>query len=213
MFTGLVRDVGTVAAVEPRGDLRLHIVTAMDLAAVEIGASICNGGCCLTVVEKAGDRFAVDVSAETLSKTTLGGWGEGTRVNLEPSLRLGDELGGHLVFGHVDGLARVVSVMPEGDSHRWVFEVPRAVGRYLAPKGSVALDGTSLTVNEVEDVDGPAGATTRFGINLIPHTTRETTFRFRQPGDAVNVEIDMLARYVARLTAPLAPSQAEGSTP
>ena len=191
MFTGIITDVGRVAAVEPRGDTRFRIQTSFDLETVAIGASIACGGACLTVVEKAGDGFAVDVSAETLSKTTLGAWAVGTPVNLERSLTLGAELGGHLVTGHVDGLARIVSIEREGDSHRLTIDVPAGLEGFVASKGSVALDGVSLTVNEV---DGR-----RFGVNLIPHTWEQTTFRERRAGDELNMEVDLLARYVARL--------------
>ena len=196
MFTGLITDVGRVRTISrpPAGDVgdeRIWVDTAYDLASVPVGASIACSGVCLTAVELDGRGFAVDVSAETLSKTTLGAWAEGTAVNLERSLRLGDELGGHLVYGHVDAVAEVVSAQPEGDSWRYVFEVPAALAPYLAPKGSVALDGVSLTVNEV---DGQ-----RFGVNIIPHTRRVTTFAELGAGDHVNLEVDMLARYVARL--------------
>ncbi len=191
MFTGIITDIGRVQAVERRGDTRFTIGTSFDMDAVPIGASIACNGVCLTVVEKGGGWFAIEASAETLSKTTLGAWGEGTPINLERSLRLGDELGGHLVYGHVDGVATVAGIRPEGDSLRFTFEAPADLARYVAPKGSVALDGVSLTVNEVE---GP-----RFGINIIPHTQTATTFGELKTGDRVNMEVDMLARYVARL--------------
>ncbi|MDP9196695.1 MAG: riboflavin synthase [Pseudomonadota bacterium] len=191
MFTGIITDVGAVTAVERRGDVRFFIRTAFDLQAVSLGASIACSGVCLTVVEKKGEVFAVDVSAETLSKTTVGSWAAGTPVNLERSLKLGDELGGHLVYGHVDGVGEVVSVKSEGDSQRWTFRIPEPLARFVASKGSIALNGVSLTVNEVQ------GAT--FGVNLIPHTLTHTTFGTMKPGDPVNVEVDMLARYVARL--------------
>lgn len=191
MFTGIITDIGRVRAVERQGDTRYTIETAFDTEAVPIGASIACNGVCLTVVDKATGWFAVQASAETLSKTTLGGWREDTRVNLERSLRLGDELGGHLVYGHVDGVASVVAVRPDGDSLRISFEAPADLARFVAPKGSVALDGVSLTVNEV---DGR-----RFGVNLIPHTRIATTFGGLRAGDPVNMEVDMLARYVARL--------------
>jgi riboflavin synthase len=192
MFTGIVTDVGRVAAIEKRGDTRLRIETAYDTNEIPIGASIACSGPCLTVVEKGPGWFAVDASAETLARTTLGSWSVGTPVNLERALRLGEELGGHIVSGHVDGLARVLDLAPEGDSFRFVFEAPPALARFIAPKGSVALDGVSLTVNEVD------GA--RFGVNIIPHTLKNTTFGRLAAGDRVNLEIDMLARYVARLT-------------
>jgi riboflavin synthase len=195
MFTGLITDIGTVAALEPRGDLRVRLRTGYDPASIELGASIACDGCCLTVVDRGAEGgagwFAVDVSAESLDKTRLGDWREGTRVNLERSLRLGDEMGGHIVSGHVDGTARLVGLAAEGDSLRLTFEAPEALARFVAPKGSVALNGTSLTVNEVE------GA--RFGVNLIPHTREVTTWGQAAEGDRVNLEIDMLARYVARL--------------
>ncbi|MEQ9813501.1 MAG: riboflavin synthase [Azospirillaceae bacterium] len=198
MFTGIISDIGRLAALEERGDRRLVIETRFDTATIDLGASIACDGVCLTVVEKAAGRFAVDVSAETLSKTTLGGWREGHAINLERSMRLGDEIGGHLVYGHVDGLATVVAAEPEGGSVRWRFEVPEALARFIAPKGSVALNGVSLTVNEVD------GAV--FGVNIIPHTQAMTTFTApgdERPGvrvgDSVNLEVDMLARYVARL--------------
>lgn len=191
MFTGIITDVGSVRSVEKQGDTRFTIETAFDMDAVPIGASIANNGVCLTVVEKGQGWFAVQASAETLSKTTLGTWGAGTRVNLERSLKLGDELGGHLVYGHVDGVATVVGVRPDGESVRLTFEAPAGLEKYVASKGSVALDGVSLTINEVD------GA--RFGINIIPHTQIATTFGELKPGDRVNLEVDMLARYVARL--------------
>lgn len=192
MFTGLITDIGQVTAVERRGDTRLAISCHFDLARVDIGASIACNGVCLTVVEKRGTEFLVDVSAETHAKTTTGSWDVGTPVNLEQSLRLGDTLGGHLVYGHVDGVAIVVDVRPDGDSLRWTFEAPADLARFIAPKGSVALNGVSLTVNEV---DG-----NRFGINIIPHTQERTTFGRQRAGDPINLEVDMLARYVARLT-------------
>jgi len=191
MFTGIITDIGRVAAVERRGDVRFTITTSWATSGIDMGASVACNGVCLTVVDKGPGRLAFDVSAETLSRTTLGDWGEGTPVNLERSLRLGDELGGHLVYGHVDGIARVVSVTPEGDSHRFLFEVPAALARFIAPKGSVALNGVSLTVNEVD------GA--RFGVNIIPHTLACTNFQDLKPGHKVNCEIDMLARYLQRL--------------
>lgn len=191
MFTGIITDVGRVRAVERQGDTRFTIETVFDMETVPIGASIANNGVCLTVVEKGPGWFAVQASAETLSKTTLGGWAEGTRVNLERALKVGDELGGHIVSGHVDGVATVVEVRPDGESKRYTFEAPANLAKYIASKGSVALDGVSLTVNEVE------GA--RFGVNIIPHTQIATTFGDLKPGDRINLEIDMLARYVARL--------------
>ena len=191
MFTGIITDVGRVRAVKRQGDTRFTVETAFDMETVPIGASIANNGVCLTVVEKGPGWFAVQASAETLSKTTLGGWDEGTRVNLERALKVGDELGGHIVSGHVDGVASVVDIRPDGESKRFTFEAPATLAKYIASKGSVALDGVSLTVNEVD------GA--RFGVNIIPHTQDATTFGTLKAGDRVNLEIDMLARYVARL--------------
>ena len=191
MFTGIITDIGEVVEREDAGDTRFVIATRFDPATITLGASIACSGVCLTVIEVTPGQFAIQASAETLSKTTLGDWRAGTAVNLERSLRLGDELGGHLVYGHVDGVARVIGIEPEGDSLRYRFEAPAELARYLAPKGSVALDGVSLTVNEVD------GA--RFGINIIPHTQACTTFGTMKPGQRVNLEVDMLARYVARL--------------
>jgi riboflavin synthase len=196
MFTGIVTGLGTVQAVTPIGgaaDMRLVIGapgwTAM--TAIPTGASIACSGCCLTAIELGPDWFAVTASAETLAKTTLGTWQAGTRVNLERPLRVGDELGGHIVSGHVDGVGTVLAVMPDHGSVRLRLRVPAPLARFIAPKGSVAVDGVSLTVNEV------AGA--EFGVNIIPHTAAATTLGLRRPGDAVNIEIDTLARYVARL--------------
>lgn len=197
MFTGIITDLGEVRSIEARGDTRIEIFTGYDVQTIEIGASIACSGPCLTVVAKgvAGDRswFAVQVSAETLSRTTIGNWRVGTKINLERSLKVGDELGGHIVSGHVDGVANVVSRKAEGDSIRLLFEVPEALKRFIAPKGSISLEGASLTVNEVE------GA--RFGVNIIPHTSAVTTLGALKAGDKVNLEIDVLARYVARLQA------------
>jgi len=191
MFTGIVTDIGRVRKVEQTArDRRYEIETAWDTAGIDLGASISHAGCCLTVTEKGPGWFAVEVSGETLSKTTLGGWGEGDRVNLERAAKLGDELGGHIVSGHVDGLGRVVSVTPEGGSHRIAIDAPEPLHRFIAPKGSITVDGVSLTVNAVE------GRT--FGVNIIPHTWEATTLGRLKPGDAVNLEIDMLARYLAR---------------
>ncbi|MDP5308077.1 riboflavin synthase [Paracoccus spongiarum] len=193
MFTGIITDIGTVRAVEMRGDMRARIGCGYDMAGVEIGASIACDGVCLTVVAKGGDWFDVDISAETLARTSIGaaGWAVGRRINLERALRVGDELGGHIVSGHVDGVARITAARHEGDSLRLTFEAPAALARFIAPKGSVALNGTSLTVNEVSG--------NSFGVNLIPHTRQVTTWGAAQAGDAVNLEIDTLARYVARL--------------
>ncbi len=191
MFTGIVTDVGRVRAVrETNRDVRFEIETAFDTATIEIGASIAHGGCCLTVVEKGPGWFGVDVSAESLTVTNLDVWKEGTPVNLERALRLGDELGGHTVAGHVDGVGEVVSVEPENGSHRVRIRAPRPLHRYIAPKGSIAVDGVSLTVNEVED--------DVFGVNVIPHTWDVTTLGRLSAGARVNLEIDVLARYVAR---------------
>lgn len=191
MFTGIITDIGTVRSVDKNGgDVRFGIQTNFDLSKTDIGASIACAGCCLTVVEKQNDVFFVDVSAESLSKTTIGTWEECTKINLEQALKMGDELGGHIVSGHVDGLAILKSITPEGDSHRFVFEVPEKFAKFIAPKGSISLDGVSLTVNEV---DGPT-----FGVNIIPHTWDNTTLGLLSEGDAVHFEIDMLARYVAR---------------
>ena len=191
MFTGIVTDLGEVTSVEKRGDTRFSISTSYDIKRIAIGASIACAGCCLTVVEKTKGAFLVEASAETLSKTTLKNWKVGTRINLERAVRVGDELGGHIVSGHVDGLGEILSIKPDGDSKRFRFKVPNDIARFIAQKGSVTLDGTSLTVNEVE------GNT--FGVNIIPHTQAVTTWGHARVGDAVNIEIDMLARYVARL--------------
>ena len=191
MFTGIITDVGKVRAVEERGDFRFEIETAFDMGSVDIGASIACSGTCLTVVEKGADWFAVDVSAETLACTTVGNWQEGTPVNLERSLRMGDEMGGHIVLGHVDGVGEVVSIEPEGDSRRFQFRAPDELASYIAAKGSVAINGISLTVNDVSGAE--------FGVNIIPHTQQMTTFRETGIGDTVNLEVDVLARYVSRL--------------
>jgi len=196
MFTGIITDIGTIDAIEPRGDTQFTISCGYEAAGIALGASISCSGCCLTVTSVSaasggGSRFTVDVSAESLSKTTLGGWSEGTRINLERALKAGDELGGHIVSGHVDGVAEIVSIDDEGDSRRFVFRAPEALASFIASKGSVCLDGTSLTVNEVDGVS--------FGVNLIPHTLSVTSWGNARAGDKVNLEIDMLARYVARL--------------
>ena len=195
MFTGIITGLGTLREVQPIGqghDMRLVIGVAPEfLAGAQLGCSIACSGVCLTAVELNGDSFAVDASAETLARTTMGQWKAGGRVNLERSLKLGDELGGHLVSGHVDGVGRVLSATPENASVRWRFGVPREIAKYIAVKGSVAVDGVSLTVNEVDAES--------FGVNIIPHTAAVTSFGTLQPGDAVNIEIDTLARYVARL--------------
>jgi riboflavin synthase len=193
MFTGIIQTVGTVASIEPRGgDVRLTI-SARDLGFddVAVGDSICVSGVCLTAIALDGAQFAADVSVETLSRTTLGTLKIGNSVNLEKSLRLADRLGGHLVSGHVDGVGKVIAVAPDARSQRWTFELPDALARYVAAKGSICIDGVSLTVNEVEH--------NRFGVNLIPHTIDVTTFRDKRAGDAVNIEVDLIARYVERL--------------
>jgi riboflavin synthase len=191
MFTGIISEIGHVRAVAPGGDTRFSIATTFDARAVALGASIACSGVCLTVIATGERWFDVQASTETLACTTLGGWREGTAVNLERALRLGDELGGHMVSGHVDTVAEIVGRRGEGDSVRFVLEVPPGYERAIAAKGSVALDGVSLTVNDVEEP--------RFGVNIIPHTQAKTTFGTAQPGDRVNLEIDILARYVARL--------------
>jgi riboflavin synthase len=192
MFTGLITDVGRLRSREPlEKGVRFEIETDLPMAEIAIGASIACSGACLTVVEKGGGWFAVDVSGETLARTTLGSWQAGRRVNLERSLRLGDELGGHIVSGHVDGVAEIVDRRPDGEATRFIVRPPAELAHFVASKGSVALDGVSLTVNEISD-----GA---FGICIIPHTAKHTTFEDLRPGDRVNLEIDMLARYVARL--------------
>ena len=198
MFTGIVTDVGTVRSAEQRGDLRLTIATGYDLGTVELGASIACSGVCLTVVDKGDDWFAVDVSAETVSRTARDLWREGAKLNLERSLRLGDELGGHIVSGHVDTVAEVVGVCPEGGSVRVGISVPRELGPMIAPKGSVTLDGVSLTVNDVRDADD---GSTHFSVNIIPHTAQHTTFAAITAGRQLNVEIDVLARYIDRMLA------------
>jgi len=195
MFTGIITDIGRITGIEHRGDLRLRIGTVYDTASIDMGASIACSGVCLTVVDKGPEWFAVEVSAETLSRTA-GDWSEGTPLNLERALRVGDELGGHIVTGHVDGVGVVTEVTPEGDSTRIVIEAPAALAPYIAAKGSVALDGISLTVNEVSDQ--PDGAV-RFGLNVIPHTQQMTTWGEVAPGRQVNIEIDVLARYLGRM--------------
>lgn len=191
MFTGIVTDVGRVRAVrDTNRDRRFEIETKFDLATIDLGASVSHAGCCLTVVEKGDDWFAVEVSGETLGLTTLDSWKEGDPVNLERAARVGDELGGHIVSGHVDGVGEVISVESDGGSHRVQIRVPRPLHRFIAPKGSITVEGVSLTVNEVED--------DVFGVNLIPHTWDVTTLGRLAPGVKVNLEIDMLARYLAR---------------
>ena len=195
MFTGIITDVGSVELISKRGDTTVKIKTAYDPAGIAIGASIACSGPCLTVIAKGGREgdawFSVEVSAETMSKTTLGSWAIGDRVNLEKSLKVGEEIGGHIVSGHVDGIGEVVSVQPEGDSVRYKIKAPKGLAKFIAPKGSISLDGTSLTVNEVEGQ--------HFGVNIIPHTSRATTWNGITVGSKINIEIDMLARYLARL--------------
>ncbi|WP_085908009.1 riboflavin synthase [Kiloniella majae] len=197
MFTGIITDLGSVQSIVNNGDKRFVFNTTFDMDTVDIGASIACSGVCLTVVEKGSGWFSADVSAETLSKTTLGIWTKGTPVNFERALRMGDELGGHLVSGHVDGVASVVSIVPEGDSKRFTFEAPSELAKFIAPKGSIVLDGVSLTVNEVNG--------NQFGVNIIPHTAEMTTLGQWQVGSfkagdcQVNLEIDLLARYVGQL--------------
>lgn len=196
MFTGIITDIGRIDSAEQRGDLHLRIASSYDLDSVDIGASIACSGVCLTVVEKGPDWFAVDVSAESLSRTAADMWMPGARLNLERALRVGDELGGHIVTGHVDGIGTLLSATPQGDSTRLVISAPAALAPSLAPKGSIAIDGISLTVNEVEDQ--PDGSV-HFGINVIPHTQQMTTLDSLQPGRQFNLEIDVLARYLARM--------------
>ena len=191
MFTGIITDQGTVREISGQGDVLFRIGTSYDTKSIEIGASISHNGICLTVIETGPDWYSIQASAETLNLTTMGEWKTGRRINLERALKVGDELGGHIVSGHVDGIATIVELRPENDSVRVTFEAPAKLAKFVAAKGSVALDGVSLTVNEV------SGA--RFGVNIIPHTQAVTSFGGYQAGDLVNMEIDMLARYVARL--------------
>ena len=195
MFTGIVTDIGTIAKVTQSGDTRFDVLTAYDTDTIDLGASISHSGVCLTVIEKGkgadGDWFAVEASKETLDVTSAGKWQEGTKLNLERALKMGDELGGHIVTGHVDGLAEITAITPEGDSQRYTFKTKSALMPFIAPKGSVTLDGTSLTVNEVDGLT--------FGVNLIPHTQEVTTWGPFKSGRYRQFEIDVLARYVARL--------------
>ena len=204
MFTGLITGIGTIRAVTPIGsgqDARFTIALPGDGEwaeggeKIKLGASIACSGCCLTVIERGPDFFMVEVSAESLAHTTLGQWREGSKINLEGSLRLGDEMGGHIVSGHVDGRAEITAKTPENGSTRWQFTLPAALGRFIAPKGSITINGVSLTVNAVHD----SPTATTFGVNIIPHTATHTNFHTLKIGDMVNIEIDMLARYVARL--------------
>ena len=196
MFTGIITDIGTVRSVEQKGDLRLTIGCDYDMTTVDLGASIACSGPCLTVVDKGEDWFAVDVSQESVSRTAPGLWNEGARLNLERALRVGDEPGGHIVTGHVDAVATVTRIEVVGGSLEVAMEAPRALGGAIAPKGSIALDGVSLTVNEVEDAD----EATRFTVNLIPHTADHTTLGGIATGRKLNLEIDVLARYLRRMT-------------
>ena len=191
MFTGIVTDVGSIRSLKQSGDLRIEIKTSYDLSTIDLGASVACNGICLTVVEKTTDCFSVDVSAESVSLTNVDSWTTGTLINLERSLKVGDELGGHIVAGHVDGVAQIISINDDGGSTRMTLRAPHSLSKFIAPKGSVALNGTSLTVNEVDGND--------FGVNFIPHTKAVTTWRNAEIHDFVNLEIDTLARYVARL--------------
>lgn len=200
MFTGIITAIGSIREVRQSGDLRLVISCPFDPAGIAMGASIACSGVCLTVVDKGGSAgdawFAVDASAETISRTVADRWKQGASLNLEPALKLGDELGGHIVAGHVDGVGTVVSITPDGDSRKLTFAISQELAPYLAPKGSITVDGVSLTVNEVEDL---ADGTCQFAINMIPHTGEVTTLGKLQPGDGVNLEIDVLARYLQRM--------------
>ncbi|WP_380784616.1 riboflavin synthase [Sphingomonas sp. R86521] len=195
MFTGIVSDIGTIARVETRGDTRIVVDTAYDTATIDLGASIACSGVCLTVVDKGPNWFAVDVSGETISRTATDQWTQGRKLNLERAMKLGEELGGHIVTGHVDGVADVLGVDPDGDSLRIGFAVPAAIAPFLAPKGSITVDGVSLTVNAVVD----HGDVTHFAVNIIPHTQGATTLGALAPGQSVNIEIDVLARYLQRM--------------
>jgi riboflavin synthase len=195
MFTGIITDIGTVTAVEQRGDARVRIACGYDMAGVDLGASIACSGACLTVVDKGPDWFAVDVSAETRSRTAAGLWLEGSKLNLERALKVGDELGGHIVTGHVDGLGTIEAAEAIGDSTKLTIAADAALAPFIAAKGSIALHGVSLTVNEVE----PDGDGVRFTVNLIPHTAAVTTFGALEAGQSVNIEIDVLARYLGRM--------------
>jgi len=195
MFTGIISDIGAIISAEQRGDLRVVIACGYDMGGVALGASIACSGVCLTVIDKGDDWFAVDVSAETISRTAQDQWNKGARLNLERSLRLGDELGGHIVTGHVDGVGEVLAVNAAGDSTIVTIRAPRDIARYIAAKGSIALDGISLTVNAVTDREGSV----EFTLNLIPHTAQVTTFDAIEVGRPINIEIDILARYLGRM--------------
>jgi riboflavin synthase len=195
MFTGIITDIGTISAIEERGDLRVTVATGYDTAGIAIGASVACSGVCLTVVAKAPNSLSFDVSAETRRRTAAGMWRQGARLNLERALKVGDELGGHIVTGHVDAVGQIISIRPEGDSKRFLFRMPAGIAPYVAPKGSICLNGVSLTVNEVMDhADGHD-----FTVNIIPHTAEWTTFGSASAGDEVNIEIDVLARYLFRM--------------
>ncbi len=195
MFTGIITDIGTISAIEERGDLRVTVQTGYDTAGIAIGASVANSGVCLTVVSKTANSISFDVSAETLRCTASGMWSQGARLNLERALKVGDELGGHIVTGHVDAVGQIAAITAEGDSKRFTFQMPASVAPYVAPKGSICLNGASLTVNEVSDDDLGHW----FTVNIIPHTAEWTTFGTANAGDEVNIEIDVLARYLFRM--------------
>ena len=207
MFTGIITDIGTIRSVEQRGDMRLTIGCGYDMAGVDLGASIACSGVCLTVVDKGADWYAVDISGESISKTANGLWSQGRKLNLERALKIGDELGGHIVTGHVDGVGSVVSITEIGGSHKVVIAVSADIAPYIAPKGSVTVDGVSLTVNAVED---QAGGAAHFTLNIIPHTWAVTAFATLAEGQEVNIEIDVLARYLARMRAVLCMSGTPG---
>ncbi|SEJ80509.1 riboflavin synthase alpha chain [Sphingomonas sp. OV641] len=196
MFTGIITDVGQITRVETRGDTRVVVGTSYETLEIDLGASVACSGVCLTVVDKGPDWLAFDVSGETVQRTAQGQWSEGRRLNLERAMKLGDELGGHIVTGHVDGIAEVIGVCPDGDSKRVGFRVSSDLAPFLAPKGSVTVDGVSLTVNEVSDAED---GSTHFAVNIIPHTQAVTTLSDLAPGSAVNIEIDVLARYLQRM--------------
>lgn len=198
MFTGIITDVGSIESVETRGDTRVVVQTAYDTSTVDLGASIACSGVCLTVVDKGPGWFAVDVSGETISRTAQGQWSAGRKLNLERAMKLGEELGGHIVTGHVDGIAEISEIRADGDSKRIAFRVPSDLAPFIAPKGSITVDGVSLTVNEVAD---EADGSTSFTVNLIPHTQAVTTLGALEQGQAVNIEIDVLARYLQRMEA------------
>ncbi len=195
MFTGIITDIGTITETQARGDLRAVIATAYDSATIAIGASIACSGVCLTVVDKGQGWFSVDISGETQSRTADDMWAAGRRLNLERALKIGDELGGHIVTGHVDAVGHIASITADGDSRRFRFAAPKSIAPFIAPKGSVTLDGVSLTVNEVSDTDDGV----LFGVNIIPHTAQHTSFGSAETGQAVNIEIDVLARYLGRM--------------